>query len=114
MLASQRIITELPLVELWNDRGPISAARSRDLIASDIRELLHCGPVRFVVADVGARPDWIALKDCFSFWKDEVQGHLADPKQQVGLDRFPDEYCYFATEWSAPDGPPIVVLERAH
>jgi hypothetical protein len=114
MLPSQRIITVLPLVEVWDDRGPVSAVRSRDLTSADIRDLLRSGPVRFVVANVGAESKWVPLSECFAFWKGEVQGHLADPEQRVELDRFPDGYCYFASEWSAPDGPPIVVLEGTH
>jgi hypothetical protein len=114
MLPSQRIITVLPLVEVWDDHGPVSATRSRDLTSWDIRDLLRCGQARFVVADVGAKPVWIDPDECFSFWKGEVQSHLADPEQRVDLDKFPDGYCYFASEWSAADGPPIVLLERAH
>src|SRR5438552_1682533 len=113
MQASQRIVTELPLRELWDDSGPVAARRSRDLSAADLRELLRQGPLRFVVANVGAKPKWIAQSDCFKFWKREVQPRLAEPDQRVVLEDFPDEYCYFGAEWEA-DGPPIVVLQLCH
>ena len=108
---SQRVITALPLRELWDDRGPVSEARSRDLTSSDIRDLLRLGPVRFVVADVGAKPVWVLPGECFTFWKAEVKAHLADPQQRVFLDEFPDAFCYFASEWLTSDGPPVVVFE---
>jgi hypothetical protein len=114
MLMSQRIITTLPLSELWDDNGLIEARRSRDLTAYDLRDLLRNGRVRFMVADVGAKPVWIPPGECFRFWKAEVQAHLADPQQRVPLDEFPEAFCYFASEWVTSDGPPVVVLERLH
>ena len=44
----------MPLVELWDDAGPVVAAEIRDLVADDIRDLLRAGPERFVVANLGA------------------------------------------------------------
>ena len=114
MLMSQRVITSLPLRELWDDRGLIEASKSRDLSAEDLRELLRHDRVLFMVADIGAKPVWIPPGECFKFWKDEVQAHLADPQQRVFLDEFPDAFCYSASEWLTTDGPPVVVLERAH
>ena len=56
MKFSQRVITQMPLQELWDDNGLIPAAWSRDLSAIQLRELLRQGKVRFVVAGVGAKP----------------------------------------------------------
>src|SRR5215510_2871202 len=111
---SLRIITRLPLEELWRDDGFATTARLRQLVASDIRDMLRVGQVQFVVADVAAKPWWVDSRNCFSFWKNEVKPHLAeDPK--IILEAFPDEYCYFASQWGHKDGePPIVVLEKHH
>jgi len=114
MQPSQRIITATPLRELWDERGPVDTCRSRDLTADDLRELLRRGPLRFVVADVGSRPRWLPEDSCFSFWKAEVQSHLAAPGVPALLDDFPGGYCYFASEWSSAVGVPIIVLEAAH
>ena len=46
MHSSLRVITELPIRELSDHTGPVSAERFRDLTPSDIRELLRRGPVR--------------------------------------------------------------------
>lgn len=71
------------------------------------------GPGRFVVANVGFPPGWIPETDCFTFWKTEVQPHIASPSG-ARLDEYPGGYCYFAAEWVPADGTPVVVLEMAH
>jgi hypothetical protein len=109
----QRVVTSMPLAELWSDSDPVDALRGRGVTAVDIRALLQAGRVRFVVADIAAPLRWVPEADCFTFWKAEVQPHLADVTGS-SLDDFPDGYCYFAAEWVASGGSPIVVLERHH
>jgi len=111
---SQRVITSIPLSELWDERGAVRAIRSRDLSADDIRQLLRRGPMRFVVAEVASPPRWISVADRFTFWKGEVQSHLAEPGLSASLDDFPGDSCYFASEWSPVAGASIVLLEKAH
>jgi hypothetical protein len=113
MHTSQRNITELPLQELWDDRGMVAARRLRDLAAADVRELLRSGPVRFVVAGLGAKPKWVPESDCFAFWKSEVQARVAVPGNRIVLEDFPSGYCYVAAAWEA-EGRPIVVLQICH
>ena len=114
MQSPQRIITEFPLRELWDDSGTLPAIWARDLSAAQVRELLRKGPVRFIVAEVGAKPEWVEMADCFAFWKREVQQHLAEPEQRVLLEEFPGSYCYFASEWSGVGSSPIVILQQYH
>jgi hypothetical protein len=114
MDASERVITELPLLELWDRHGPVAAERRRNLTAADMRDLLKRGAVRFVVADVGAKPVWIPESRCFEFWKNDVQTHFADIQERPNLDEFAGAFFYFASEWAMSNGPPIVVLERQH
>ena len=90
--------TQLPLTELWRDDGFNTISRDRWLTVDDITCLLRVGRVQFVVADVGASPRWIPLRDCYDFWKREAQPHLAAPESCPSLDDFPDDYCYFASE----------------
>jgi len=66
------------------------------------------------VTEVGSRPLWLPEEGCFSFWKSEVQSHLADPGVPAVLDDFTGGYFYFAWAWSPAAGSPIVVLEVAH
>jgi len=114
MDAALKVVTQMPLTELWRDDGFTTTSRVRWLTADDITSLLRAGRVQFVVADVGVSPRWIPLGECYDFWKREAQPHLAAPESRASLDDFPDGYCYFASEWSSQDGAPIIVCERHH
>ena len=112
--AKLRIVTHLPLRELWRDDGLQSTARIRSLPEDDIRSLLRSGNIQFVVVNVGASACWIQPSECFQFWKNEAQPHLAR-EARVILEEFPDRYCYFASQWDGGDpASPIVVLEKQH
>ncbi|SRR5260370_27833088 len=114
MDANLRVITHLPLAELWREDGFSTVKRGRSLTHELVRQVLASGPVQFVVADLGAAPRWIPESECFHFWKDEVKAHLASDAQ-VRVDDFSGGYCYFASEWE-PRRPeaPILVLEKHH
>jgi hypothetical protein len=111
---SRRIITRLPSDKLWNDAGPVESTRERVLSTADLRELLAVSPVRFVFLNISDKPNWVPLSHCFVFWKHEIQPHLAEPNARAFLADLPGGYCYFASEWSAVDDVPIVVLEKHH
>lgn len=81
---------------------------------SDIAGLLRAGKVRFVVADVGGPPEWVPADECYGFWQSEVKPHLADPAANNYPEDFPGGYCYFASEWDAKGGEPIILLTAHH
>jgi len=114
MDVAKKIITKLPLEELWNGKGMLNARRiSSHLSAADVIEMLEAGAT-FVVADVGQRPYWIDRADRFEFWKAEVKPRLAASDDHGFLERYTGEYCYFASQWHLSDGAPLIVLERHH
>lgn len=108
-----RIVTHLPLHELWRNNGFVTIKRGKSLTHDDVREFLASGPVQFVVADVGVVPRWIPASECFDFWKNEAKPHLATGTK-ASLDEFPDGYCYFASQWEGEKTAPIVLLEKHH
>ena len=114
MRPSARIITELPLRELFDENGRVEAVRRRELSADDIRELLRAGSVHFVVAACGSKPIWVAQSELYAFWKSEALPHLANPAEGADLNKFPGGYCYFASQWLLPEGTSVVVLEVCH
>lgn len=115
MDAALRIVTRLPLQELWREDGFTTPARGRWLAPEDIRGLLRLGRVQFVVVDLGHSPRWIPIQECYEFWKNDAQTHLASPDAELCLEDCPDGYFYIASEWSDRDaGAPIVVLEKSH
>jgi hypothetical protein len=114
MESAQRVITRLPLQELWRADGFASASRGESVTADDIRALLRSAPVHFVIAALGSVPQWIPPRESYHFWKADVQPHLAAPDSKVYLEEFPDGYAYFATHWGEDGGLPIIVLEKHH
>lgn len=109
-----RVVTRLPLEELWGETGIVAASRLRWITGDQVRDLLRVGGVQFVMADVGVAMRWVPLGECYEFWKREVLPHLADPESPVSLNEWPGGYFYFASEWSAVGGVPIVVCEKHH
>ena len=107
-----RIVTSIPLTELWTDEGLVDASRGRHLMTSDIKAILT--DVIFVVADVGQKLNWIRLEDMFDFWKTDLQKHLWDKGDKLDLDKVADGYAYLATEWTDSKDGKIVLLEKLH
>jgi hypothetical protein len=114
MSQNQKRIVQLPVEEVLDGQRLVSTVKVRDLNASDIVDLLRLGGVRFVVADLGKPYRWVPNNELYTFWKDEVKPHLASPESKTVLEDFPDEYCYFASEWKSSDGEAIVFLSKAH
>ncbi|APO52549.1 hypothetical protein LUI11_05215 [Bradyrhizobium diazoefficiens] len=109
-----RIVTCLPLTELWNSEGLLDVRPDQRVGAAEIELLLRDG-ASFVVADVGKPLRWISAADRFSFWKTEVKGRLiARDADCFSLGDYPDSYCYVATAWSGTAPMPIIVLEIHH
>ncbi|HKX32497.1 MAG TPA: hypothetical protein VJ302_32725 [Blastocatellia bacterium] len=109
-----RVVTRLPLEQLWTDDGELSATRGRRLDREAIRELLRRGLVQFVVADIGEPLRWIPPPECFTFWKTAVAAHLAE-MESFNLDDFPEGRVQVASEWSVPGAEhPVIVLEMHH
>ena len=110
----ERIVTRIPLEFIWTDEEQIDAPRERYLTVTDLTEMLKVGPVEFIVADVGAPLKRISVHKCYEFWKSEVKRHLLSPHDKVDRSKLPDEYGYFASEWSGQINVPIVLLEKIH
>jgi len=112
-----RVVTTMPVVELWDASGPLGARRGPRVGDPDIRALLEgVRLVQFVVADaVGAPLRWIPLAEARAFWRYEVRPRIvradaAWPEPEA----YPGRYCFVATRWTseAPQAVPLVLLER--
>jgi hypothetical protein len=108
-----RVVTHLPLRDLWRDDGFVTTTRGKPLTQNDVRQFLASGAVQFVVAEVGAAPRWIPTSQSLDFWKNEVKPHLASGAK-ASLDEFPGGYLYFASQWGGETKAPIVLLEKHH
>jgi hypothetical protein len=115
MDSALRVVIRLPLQELWWPDGFATTNRIRALSKDEIKSLLRSGPVQFVTVDVGSSPRWIPVEDGHEYWKMEIKSHLAEIELRASLNQFPDEYCYFASQWeSRGPGAAVVVLEKHH
>jgi hypothetical protein len=114
MKTTERILTRIPVDQLWDDSGDLLAKRIRDLTKTAVRDLLTQGPVRFVIADVGKSLTWMAIDQRYEFWKRDVQPRLSDGGR-IHLEQYPDGLAYTASERRlADDEIPIVLLEMRH
>lgn len=109
----QRIVTKMPLTEIWDHNGTLTGERIRYLDHDTLRELVRSGSVQFVVADPGLELNWIPTAKRFEFWK-TVRPQIADPARPIHLRQFPNEVAYIASEWRGRAGECLVLLERHH
>jgi len=109
----ERIVTKLPLAELWDESGTLRGERIRPLDQELIRELVRTALVQFIVANCGAKLNWIPQKGRFEFWK-MVRPQIADPMKPIRLDQFPNETAYTASEWRGRTGECLILLEMHH
>jgi hypothetical protein len=114
MDSTQRIVTCMPLTELWNNKGQLDAGRAENVGETDIVQLLRDGS-SFVVAEVGQPLRWISESDRFAFWKAEVKCRLVAPDADgFHPDDYPGNYCYVAAMWKGASSASVVVLEKHH
>jgi hypothetical protein len=113
MPPDQRVVTKIPLTELWNERGTISRERTRWLAKSDLAELLRAGPLQFVVADCGIKLMWVPTQQRFEFWK-TVKPQIADPAKPIFREQFPEETAYIASQWRGRAGECLILLAKYH
>jgi hypothetical protein len=109
----QRLVVKMPLTELWDDEGTLLGERIRNLVESDLVELLHTGPVQFLVADAGLELRWIRTQQLFEFWK-TVRPQIAHPEKPIYRERVLNETAYIASEWRGRTGECLILLEKYH
>ena len=113
MRPDQRIVTELPLTELWDETGALPGERIRHVDGNLIRGLMGTGQVQFIVADCGAKLNWIPMQERFEFWK-AIRPQVADAGRPICLERFPNQTAYIASEWRRRSGEWLILLEVNH
>lgn len=104
----------MPVEEIWSEQTLVSNFKLRELDAANIKNLLRSRSFRFVVADIGKPFEFIPDNESYNFWKTEAKIHLAEPESKAFLEDFPDDYCYFASEWKSFDGESIILLSKMH
>ncbi len=103
MRSDQRIVTKLPLTELWDETGALPGERIRHLDENLIRGLMGTGQVQFIVANCGAKLNWIPMQERFEFWL-----------RPIYIERLPNQTAYTASEWRGRIGELLILLETHH
>ncbi len=111
---SSKIVTEIPIKNLWNDSEEIYAKKTKTLNQKEIQEILKKYPVEFVVANIGEKLKWIEVYNCYEFWKTEPQNKIIDNPDKIELEEFKNHYGYLASEWIGEIQTPIILLEKYH
>jgi hypothetical protein len=117
MRPDQRVVTRLPLTELWDAHGVLQIERRRAVGREQVTDLLRNGRVRFVLANCGEPLKWIPDDDGYRFWDEDVKYHLVEPdalERGLRLEDWPGEFCFVGTEWGKDDRNKIVLLEMHH
>lgn len=109
-----RVVSSLPLRELWDDSGPLVARSSGYASLGQVRDIVSSSPVTFVLADAGMALVWIPARETFRFWKTQARFRIATPGEPIRLEDFPGQYAYLASIWELSDGKVVVALERQH
>src|SRR5260370_42650630 len=92
-----RVVTRIPLDELWTEAGTLPLVRGADLGEAEITDRLRVGIMAFAVANCGKRLQWIPENECYPFWKNEVKLRLVDARREFhALEDYPGECCYSA------------------
>jgi len=113
MKPGQRIVTKLPLTELWDETGALPGERIRHLDENLIRGLMGTGQVQFIVANCGAKLNWIPMQERFEFWK-AIRPQVTDALRPISLEQLPNQTAYTASEWRGRTGECLILLETHH
>jgi len=120
MKPDERIVTQIPMRELWTDRGPLTVARGQSLGPADVAAVLQTHKIttelRFAVADVGHPLRWLDPVEFVAFWKTDARGRVVGAEATaIRLEDFPGEQCYVVSEWREVNSEaPILLFERHH
>jgi hypothetical protein len=110
MLFTRRIVTRIPLDELWTRDGILPLTRAGELTCNGVAECVRCGEVGFVCANVGEPLLWITSVPTFDFGK-AVRDQIIDPEATSEND---GEMRFRASEWSGVEMPTVILLEAVH
>lgn len=104
-----RVVTAIPLEELWDDDGAFGR-RVAYLSVEQIKATLRSGPVRLVEADLGAPLHWNSEGHSYARWK-QVAANVADA-DPFFLEDFPDGWALVASEWEGRSAERLILFEK--
>jgi hypothetical protein len=114
MTQAQRIVTKIPLDELWNDSAMLTYERQEYLTERQVQELVSKGEIAVAEASCGLKLSWVSPNSTLEFFKKQVKGHVVNDPDRIILADFEDEWCYLASLWGDAEGRKVILLETYH
>lgn len=114
MTQAQRIVTKIPLDELWTDSEIVSYKRQEYLTERQVQELVFKGDIAVAEASCGLKLSWVSPNSAIEFYKKQIKGHIVNDPDRIILADYEDEWCYLASLWSSADGQKAILLETYH
>lgn len=110
-----RIVTRMPLDQLWTPSGLTRHIRGTALGAAEVEARLTASQdYQLVEARMGSQLRWYP-RGHYGFWQKKARRHAAEPDEVRPLDDFPDSHCYFISEWhDAGTGDGVLLFEEHH
>jgi hypothetical protein len=110
-----RIVTRMPLDQLWTQRGITRHLRGAALGAAEVESRLRASQdYELVEARMGSQLRWYP-RGHYGFWKEKARRQTAEPGNVRSLDDFLDSRCYFISEWhDAGTGHGVLLFEEHH
>jgi len=114
MKLDQRIVTNLPIDELWTDSAILEYERKEYLTERQVQEIILQGKIAVVEASCGLKLSWVSPDQTLDFFKSKVKGHVADDPKIISLADFESNWCYLPSKWVNLDGQEVILLETYH
>jgi hypothetical protein len=114
MTQAQRIVTKIPLDELWTDSSTLAYERQEYLTERQVQELILQGDLALAEASCGLKLSWISPDSALEFFKKQIKGHVIDDPDRIILEEYEDHWCYLASLWRDAEGQKLILLETYH
>jgi hypothetical protein len=114
MKLEQRIVTTIPLEQLWTEAEILSHERQEYLNEQEAQDLLQNGNVSILLASCGLKLIWITPPEALAKFKREIKGHIVNNPDSIVLQDYEDEWCYLASLWNNTLEERILLLETYH
>ncbi|RSK30166.1 hypothetical protein [Hymenobacter metallilatus] len=114
MKLEQRIVTTIPLEQLWNEAEILPHERQEYLNEQEVQDLLKNGNVPIVLASCGLKLAWIAPLEALARFKREIKGHIVNNPDRFVLQDYEDDWCYLASLWNNTLEERVLLLETYH
>jgi hypothetical protein len=114
MKQTERIVTRIPLDELWTVSAILEYKRLDYLTERQVKELVLKGAIAIAEASCGLKLSWILPDNAFKYFKSQIKGRVVHDPDRIILDDYEDKWCYLASLWVDAKSQKVILLETYH